>query len=318
MNEIISVIVPVFNTAPYLKRCVESVLNQSYQNFELILIDDGSTDGSGDICDSFVRQNNHIRVFHQENSGVCVARNKGIKEMNGDYFMFLDSDDTLDASTLELCYDRIIQDNSDVVIFGWQQIQNGQIIKVGVYGNGKIAGSIEVVKDILEDRHIYGGGYPNKMWRTSTFIEQGKSLPMFNPQLFYVEDMEWVTRMLLNINSISLINKIFYNYYLRDDSASRNIEAQEQRLIGYHNTMKEIVNDLQGESDIQFWFRGIYYTELINSTLDAILKRQKIVAKTLVKKLNYEKLDIMRHTKVSNKYKFRCIALVIAYAIRII
>lgn len=318
MSELISVVVPVFNTAPYLKRCIESILRQSYQNFELILIDDGSTDGSGDICDYFAGQDQRVKVFRQDNSGVCAARNLGIEKMVGAYFMFLDSDDTLDTSALELCYDRIVKDNSDVVVFGWQEIRNSQIINADVYGDGKIDDPINVIRDILADRHIYGGGYPNKMWRTATFTERGKEVPRFNPKLFYVEDMEWVIRMMLKIKKISLLDRIFYNYYLRDDSVSRSEAAQEHRLIGYHDTMEEIVSDLADVPDVQQWFRGIYYSELINSTLDAVMKRQIAVCKTLVKRLCQEKPTIMGSSGVSCKCKLRCFALVAAHSIRII
>ena len=318
MNELISVIVPVFNTAPYLKRCIESILMQSYQNFELLLIDDGSTDESGAICDYFARQNQCVKVFHQYNSGVCAARNMGLKKMVGTYFMFLDSDDTLDTNALELCHDRIVKDNSDVVVFGWRQIKNDQIIETGIYGDGKINDSVQVVREILSDRHIYGGGYPKKMWRTAPFIDNSQAVPRFNPKLFYVEDMEWVIRMMLIAKNISLLNEIFYNYYLRDDSASRSKEAQECRLVGYHDTMEEIVNDLFEVPDVHVWFRGVYYSELINSTLDAVIKRQTNVVKVLIERLKREKKAIMCHLGVSRVCKFRCMVLMIAHTIRII
>lgn len=318
MKELISIIVPVFNTAPYLRRCIESVLKQRYQYFELLLIDDGSTDESGIICDRYAKQDQRITVFHQENAGVCSARNLGIKKMTGNFFMFLDSDDSLDINTLELCYERIVQDNSDVVIFGRQEIKGGQVINLGIYGNKVLNDPVDVVCKILEDRHIYGGGYPNKMWRTAAFAEEGQTVPLYNPKLFYVEDMEWVIRMLLKAKRISSLDRVFYNYYLRDDSVSRSKTSQERRLIGYHDTMEEIVNDLAHVPDIQQWFRGIYYSELINSTLDAVMKRQTTVYKTLVKRLYQEKHLIMGHAAVSRKCKLRCVALLTAYFVRII
>ena len=92
-NHLISVIIPVYNTEKYLSECVNSVLAQTYNKFELILIDDGSKDNSGDICDWYAAQDNRIRVIHQTNSGVSNARNKGINEANGIYIAFIDSDD---------------------------------------------------------------------------------------------------------------------------------------------------------------------------------------------------------------------------------
>ena len=89
----LSVIIPIYNVKDYLEKCIESVLNQDYKNFELILVDDGSTDGSEQICDKYSRNNPNALVFHQKNSGVCAARNLGIENATGDYLCFVDSDD---------------------------------------------------------------------------------------------------------------------------------------------------------------------------------------------------------------------------------
>lgn len=318
MDGLISIIVPVFNTAPYLVRCIESVLKQTYKFLELVLVDDGSTDESGFICESYEKQDQRVKVFHQKNAGVCAARNLGIKKMSGNFFMFLDSDDSLEINALEICHKRIVRDNSDVVIFGRREIKNSQIINSEVYGNEVLVDSIDVVRKILADRHIYGGGYPNKMWRTATFTENDQMIPLFNQNLFYVEDMEWVIRMILKVKKISLLDGIFYNYYLRDDSVSRKASAQESLLIGYHDAMKQMVNDLVDYPDIWQWFRGIYFSELINSTLDAVMKRQTVVVKVLIQRIYQEKQDIMKHSSVTQKCKRRCSVLLIAHFFRII
>ncbi len=99
---IISIIVPVYNTARYVHACIDSVLTQSFSNLELLLVDDGSTDGSGDICDECSGHDERIRVFHQENSGVSSARNKGLEEARGEWLFFLDSDDLLPDRALEV------------------------------------------------------------------------------------------------------------------------------------------------------------------------------------------------------------------------
>ena len=90
---LISVIIPVYNVKPYIKDCMESILRQSYPKMEIILIDDGSTDGSGADCDAFARTDSRVKVVHQENQGLSAARNRGIKESTGAYFTFVDSDD---------------------------------------------------------------------------------------------------------------------------------------------------------------------------------------------------------------------------------
>lgn len=107
MNELISVIVPVYNTGAYLVPCMESLLDQTHQNIEIILVDDGSTDGSGAVCDEFARRDKRIRVIHQKNGGVSTARNAGLDQARGDYLFFLDSDDLLMPESLAVLCQRM-------------------------------------------------------------------------------------------------------------------------------------------------------------------------------------------------------------------
>ena len=101
MNSRVTVIVPVYNTEQYLSQCIESVLNQSFNSFELLLIDDGSKDGSGDICDEYAKKDSRIRVFHKENGGVSSARNLGLDNVLGEWVFFFDGDDLLPGRALE-------------------------------------------------------------------------------------------------------------------------------------------------------------------------------------------------------------------------
>lgn len=115
-DTLISVIVPVYNVKKYISECIDSILAQTYNYFELILVDDGSKDGSGDICENYGKKDERIRVFHKENEGLSSARNKGIDEAVGDYICFVDSDDTLRADYLEKLYNAITVDKSDISI----------------------------------------------------------------------------------------------------------------------------------------------------------------------------------------------------------
>ena len=101
MNRLISVVVPVYNVEDVLHFCIDSILNQTYSDFELLLVDDGSTDKSGDICDQYARKDTRIRVFHKENGGVSSARNLGIDNANGEYICFIDSDDYVNSEFLD-------------------------------------------------------------------------------------------------------------------------------------------------------------------------------------------------------------------------
>lgn len=116
MTELISVIVPVYNTEQYLVECLESILKQTYSNIEVILVDDGSIDLSGNICDQFARNDSRIRVFHKQNEGVAIAKNFGIKQARGEYIVIVDSDDMIDERMIQVLYDQARTHQADIVI----------------------------------------------------------------------------------------------------------------------------------------------------------------------------------------------------------
>ncbi len=114
MYPLISIIVPVFNVEHFLEECVESIINQSYKNLEIILINDGSTDQSGQICEFYASKNEKIKIFHKENGGLSEARNLGLDKATGEYLSFIDSDDYVHPKFIEILYANLIENNADV------------------------------------------------------------------------------------------------------------------------------------------------------------------------------------------------------------
>ena len=114
---VVSVVVPVYNVEQFLEECVDSVLAQTFQNYEIILVDDGATDNSGDICDKYAENDSRVRVIHRKNGGLSAARNTGLDAANGEYIYFLDSDDYIKANTLETLVAAATKDKSDVAFF---------------------------------------------------------------------------------------------------------------------------------------------------------------------------------------------------------
>ena len=114
MSDLISVIVPVYNVEDYLDRCINSIINQTYKNLEIILVDDGSTDSSGRKCDDFALKDDRIKVLHKENGGVSSARNAGLDVATGDYIGFVDSDDTIESNMYELLFNNAIEYHTKV------------------------------------------------------------------------------------------------------------------------------------------------------------------------------------------------------------
>ena len=126
---LVSVIVPVYNVKEFLGKCVESIMSQTYARLEILLIDDGSSDGSESICDSYAGSTGNISVFHQENAGLSAARNTGIEKANGEYLLFVDSDDWIDADTVEQAVEKAQEYNADVVIWSYLREYPGRSLK---------------------------------------------------------------------------------------------------------------------------------------------------------------------------------------------
>ena len=128
MNDLISIIVPVYNVEKYLNKCIDSIINQTYKNIEIILVDDGSTDNSGKICDEYLLRDSRIKVIHKNNGGLSSARNEGINISSGEYIGFVYSDDWVEPNMYEEMYKKILYSNADIVDCGyWKEYENKSI-----------------------------------------------------------------------------------------------------------------------------------------------------------------------------------------------
>lgn len=129
MGDKISVIVPIYNVEQYLRKCIDSIINQTYKNLEIILVDDGSTDASGEICNKYEQQDERIRVIHKKNGGAADARNKGLEVMTGKFVSFVDSDDWIEYNFYENMIEQAIKYNADIVVSNYNYVSdNGDII----------------------------------------------------------------------------------------------------------------------------------------------------------------------------------------------
>ena len=306
-NGIVSVIVPVYNTAPYLPRCIESITGQSYKNIELLLVDDGSTDDSGQICSRYAETDDRIRVISKENGGVCSARNAGLREMHGDCFLFVDSDDALETSIIAQCMDCFQRyPEADMVVFGWKKI----------FGDGKtdfylpqeqyVTDMEQAIASLLAHYNGYGGGYPNKIWKTAAF---GGQVPAYDPKLFYFEDMEWMTRMFLGIRSFACMEHNGYLYHIRGDSTTFRTDNAQRKEQGYHMSALRIVEDLAVIPELQRWFQQRYYPEIVNGVLHAWKHHHPDLARWLLDRLQEISGLILSSRQIPLKIRIRCMIL---------
>ncbi len=157
MEDLVSVIVPVYNTEKYLRKCIDSIVEQTYTNLDIILVDDGSTDASGVICDEYAGKDSRIRVIHKENEGNGQARNTGLDHMEGAYVLWVDSDDMIHRKQVEVLLSIAKEKNADIVVGGYCAISDGeepkdQTIADGIYDNA----------EVLSDSHLYDDGFIKK------------------------------------------------------------------------------------------------------------------------------------------------------------
>ena len=159
--EVISVIVPVFNVEEYISECLDSILNQTYKQLEVILVDDGSTDRSGVICDSYAKKDSRVQVIHQKNSGVASARNAGLDRARGPYITFADSDDFIDATMYECMYQKLSESDADMIICGYKKVdEEGKPI----HNDSPIINQELSVHDVLGKLNEKNGWYYLTVW----------------------------------------------------------------------------------------------------------------------------------------------------------
>lgn len=223
MVENISVVVPVYNVKSYLERCVISILTQTYQNFECILVDDGSTDGSGELCDKLAEKYGQIKVVHQENGGLSAARNTGIRNAKGKYILFMDSDDFY---TSKDCFSKLIQrmheTNADIVLFNYLRYTEEGVC------NGKCGIAFPNVPVNNQNAGILSQLVFSNAYQSSACIKFLKTDMLIENNLFFEvnrlsEDIEWSAKILALNPKISVCDEAFYAYTVRTGSISTSI-----------------------------------------------------------------------------------------------
>ena len=222
MQEKISIIVPVYNVENYLERCVESILKQTYTNFELLLINDGSTDQSGELCDQLVSKNGNIKVFHLKNAGVSNARNVGIQNSTGEWITFVDSDDFITNDYLETLISAVDGDDSiGFSIARLHHIKNGQITELPVFSGKEEKWSTEqTMRELLTTSKT--SFFPvAKLFRREIISDF-----TFNTDYHLAEDALFLTEVLLKTKCTSIfIDKPIYYYDHRQGSATTSVNT---------------------------------------------------------------------------------------------
>ena len=277
MKAKLSIIVPVFNAEDYLEQCLQSIGFQSYKNWECLLVDDGSTDNSGAICDKYAEKDNRFRVLHKENGGVSSARNLGIKEASGEWITFVDADDFIGDAYLQGLIEPLLEGNKlDFVHGGCTNYENGRITTVNQ----------EYEYYIGEDKgrlfRSFRGLVVSKLFRTSILRE--KEL-LFDEGMKIAEDMAFTMDYLFFVNSYAFVPEKSY-YYRRDNE---NSATHKKKWHGYDQYRQSFIHLYQAtvdytqtfgikENDYQLRYeqRANHYYEMLRSLYhDSHITRKK-------------------------------------------
>jgi glycosyltransferase involved in cell wall biosynthesis len=206
VSPIVSVIIPVFNSERLLKRCVDSVLKQTYTHFELLLVDDGSTDGSADICDKYASVDERVRTFHKLNGGVSSARNLGLQEAKGKYLTFIDSDDWIETVHLELLINHM--ETRDWVMVWIKNVTDGKIRELKGIPKIYNADTVQAVDEICSCIPQFGY-VTNKLYRSS-LIRENRIL--FAEDTHIHEDRIFNITYVQYVKSFIMLPNVSYNY----------------------------------------------------------------------------------------------------------
>ena len=213
---LISVIIPVYKVEKYVERCIQSVINQTYENLQIILVDDGSPDNCGKICDEYAKKDHRIEVIHKSNGGLSDARNAGIEVAKGEYVGFVDSDDYIEADMYEVLYNLLKQYNADVSICNFYTVSQGKISIKNADNGINEYNRIEILKEILLDRNIQSYAW-NKLYKKELFDE------IKYPIGKKYEDIGTTFFLLEKCNKVVVTGKSEYYYINRQDSIVNNV-----------------------------------------------------------------------------------------------
>ncbi|MCP1101265.1 glycosyltransferase involved in cell wall biosynthesis [Aequitasia blattaphilus] len=255
MEYLVSIIVPVYNVQAYLERCVVSLRNQTYENMEIILVNDGSTDQSGEMCDSYGKVDSRIRTIHKENGGLSDARNTGLKEAAGDYVIFIDSDDYVEPDMVKECLEKITQDESEMLIFDFVRVEEGRKEINTIDGLKSGCYTLKQEKKLL----LSSPSAWNKMYLRAFLLKSGVTFPLGK----HYEDLGTTPKLLLLANRITYFKKAFYNYMIRPGSIMTG-QVLERNFRDRTEMVDEILRFYKEKGEYQEFYNELSWMTFFN------------------------------------------------------
>lgn len=299
---LISVIIPVYNVAPYLLRCLDSVVSQSYKKLEIIVVDDGSTDESGEICDTYAKNDKRIRVIHKKNGGLSDARNKGIVIANGEFITFIDSDDYVEKNHIETLIFNQCKYNSDIAISAHLVKYPNRVIDTATHTEYEIS-----PKETLE-RMLYSEGIDLSAWAKLYKAKLFRDIEF--PKSRNYEDAATTYRLIDKSNRISVISEPTYNYIIRSDGISQS-SFSEKKLDLVIST-KEMVDYIAGKyTNLQDACNRRMAYAYLSTITQAVRAKATKPARQLLKELKPYRKSVLLDKRTPKRDK---VALIVSYA----
>ena len=300
MTDLVSIIVPVYNVEEWLDECVESLVNQTCKNIEIILVDDGSTDKSGIKCDEWALKDDRIRAVHKKNGGLSSARNAGLDVFTGDYVTFIDSDDYIEDTAIETMLIEIKKQNVDIVRCAMNQVIGDQILDKRDMNYEKKYSKEELLKGYYYYNDGMCGSVCDKLFK-SHFFNDLKFPEGLNSEDYYV-----LFKIYLKANGMYYDNKCFYNYRLRENSICTTNEITEHTFDKikisdeiYRLTEKNNKHNIFHAKAFQMLSRFFVYSEVLGKGFQ---KEKKTEWK---KELRQNKKYILFNKEVSKKVQLQ-------------
>ncbi|WP_190973827.1 glycosyltransferase family 2 protein [Bifidobacterium reuteri] len=288
----VSVVVPIFNAQKHLNQCISSILGQQFDNLELILVDDGSTDSSGTLCDHWAAKDNRVHVIHKPNGGVSQARNSGLDISQGTFICFVDSDDWLDSSAIGIALEQANTGGTDLVAFGYRshfdnsiypdrQPENHCIDATTCFSNSK-GNAVQYQNDIAQiDNKLYLFQCWGKLFRRSWIGDH-----RFNTHVSYGEDTAFVFQLLQQPNStVCALNDALYNYREQNSGLAGGFSLQKPADILWQHSERLKFYDL---NRLNAQYRDVLLSRLCSDVLWALLAmKQPNLQTSIMQKMAY-------------------------------
>ncbi len=302
-EDLISVIVPIYNVEKYIKKCVDSIIKQTYKNIEIILVDDGSPDECGKICDEYSIKDSRIIVVHKANGGLSDARNVGIDKANGKYICFIDSDDYIDDNYIELLYNAIKENNVEISQCGIKKITEDEVFIENIgYKENNVKNSKQMLKDLYitnwENIVVWNKMYLRELFNDIRF-PKGK-----------IHEDEYTTyKILYKVNNVAIINDFLYNYRQNEKSIMGKtfnikrldiLEGLKQRIEFFKESNEEELYELS----IALYLQKIRECYI---NLKKYMNESKNIEKKLLNEYYLYSKNIFKYKKIKIKSKIKTI-----------